>query len=193
MRVRFINKSLSVTCLFFDNEPHDLNKIFRALPGLIQDHLNQRHPLAFFIMLLQDIGNTSEVKRAELDDVILFSEAKTGTTDWCSKPEIVRWLDNSSKIMGLLHICRNNLVFVSRAVEMELDTWERLRDLNQEEFTISQSVTTYAEKQEEITQQSIEFEYAYTKSRKAQIDDLKARLDVQITLVGYTSAATKMQ
>lgn len=192
MRVRFIHKRLSVTCLFFDSEPQDLKRIVQSFLRLV-DHVKPRNPIAFFVMLLQDVGTTSEMKRAELDKVIFDTEQETGTTAWCAKPEIVHWLDNSYKIMGSLHICRNNLVFVSRAVEMKLNTWAQLQNLNRGMFDTFQSAKDYAQKRGDATQQDIEFEHAYTRSRKAQIDDLKARVDVQITLVGFSSRLPSTQ
>jgi len=182
MRVRISPGACSITCLLFDGEPEHLDKVIEVVNNPMTE-VDWRSPIAFLILLVQDIGRTSEEERGVLDSVILNAELKTNSTSWDKKATIIRWPADSYKTMTSLHQCHNNLVFVSRAVDMEIDIWRKLRVMERRELKSKRPSRAPAKKRTEDILNSIEFELTYTQSRKAQIQCLKERVEVQIQLV----------
>ncbi|KAH8755806.1 hypothetical protein F5883DRAFT_388139, partial [Diaporthe sp. PMI_573] len=109
MRVRISPGGCSITCLLFDGEPEHLDKVIEIINNPMTE-VDWRSPIAFLILLVQDIGRTSEEERVVLDSVILNAELKTNSTSWDKKATIIRWPADSYKTMTSLHQCHNNLV-----------------------------------------------------------------------------------
>lgn len=182
MRVRTSPGGCSVTCLLFDGKPEDLNRLIDIVTNPVTE-VDWGSPIAFLILLLQDIGRTSENARAKLDVDILDAEVKTNSSTWKNKAGFVGWPADSYKTMTSLHQCHNNLVFVSRAVDMEIEIWRKLGAQERRELKSSRPSRAPAKKGTEAILNCIEFELTHTQSRKAQIQCLKERVGIQIQLV----------
>ncbi|KAF9875679.1 hypothetical protein CkaCkLH20_06611 [Colletotrichum karsti] len=195
MRINLAQKNCSVTCLLLEDKRSDLRRVvnntFAPTIGV-----DWRHPLAFLVTLLQDIGRTSEEKRDKLDGYIVEVEMETNT---CvppprkDQPEVpftkrVRWPKDHYTSMGLLHKCNNQLVFAARAVNEEIDAWRQLQRLLEDAKPMWEGVGGVDKKISAAMSNTVKFQLAHTKSRKTQIQGLKERVAVQIDLIHNMTA-----
>ncbi|KAJ0367698.1 hypothetical protein COL154_002917 [Colletotrichum chrysophilum] len=187
MRVRVVEKQCSITCLLLEGKRDDLCRVVSNILARTVD-LDWRHPLAFLVALLRDIGQASEVKRKELDDHIVKIEMETNT---CIPPPVegqpeplftkkVCWPEDHYECIGLLHRCNNQLVFATRAVDEEIEAWRQLQGLLEDRNSIC-NVEGLANKNIQTTMlNTVKFQLTHTKSRRTQIQGLRDRVAVQI-------------
>lgn len=187
--IRIVPDLSSVTCVLFDAKPDDLTDLAGCLrdspPGLIAG----QSPIAFLAMLVRECGRTSELKRHDLDANILGTEVHTRSTLWNSL-EIepgrylkTGWSNDFYEATNALHLCHNELLFVARAVDFEVDVWHFLRSISGEEQLIPWLKATANESEWTAVLDGIQFEITYTLDRKAQIGCLKDRIAVQLDRV----------
>ncbi|KAM0741873.1 hypothetical protein ACQRIT_004730 [Beauveria bassiana] len=182
MRIRLSGPRYSSSCLLFDSDPDDLRIITNRLVSV--GEIDWQNPLGFLIMLVQDMGRTSEAKRDQLDLKILQTEIKTGSTSWGNEDGLaVRWPEDSYQTMSAMHICQNNLVFVTRAIDEEADFWRQLREMTEDEALWAALKGTIDRNQKEKILWLLECELAVTRSRQTQVRGLKERNEVQIDLI----------
>ncbi|KAF4420161.1 hypothetical protein CGGC5_v009232 [Colletotrichum fructicola Nara gc5] len=195
MRVRVVEKQCSITCLLLEGKRHDLCTVVSNILARTVD-LDWRHPLAFLVALLRDIGQASEVKRKELDDHIVKIEMETNT---CIPPPVegqpeplftkkVCWPEDHYECIGLLHRCNNQLVFATRAVDEEIEAWRQLQGLLEDRNSIC-NVEGLVNKNIQTTMlNTVKFQLTHTKSRRTQIQGLRDRVAVQIELIHNMTA-----
>ncbi|KAK1856399.1 hypothetical protein CCHR01_00970 [Colletotrichum chrysophilum] len=193
--VRVVEKQCSITCLLLEGKRDDLCRVVSNILARTVD-LDWRHPLAFLVALLRDIGQASEVKRKELDDHIVKIEMETNT---CIPPPVegqpeplftkkVCWPEDHYECIGLLHRCNNQLVFATRAVDEEIEAWRQLQGLLEDRNSIC-NVEGLANKNIQTTMlNTVKFQLTHTKSRRTQIQGLRDRVAVQIELIHNMTA-----
>ncbi|KAF5511568.1 hypothetical protein CGCS363_v003699 [Colletotrichum siamense] len=191
MRVRVVEKQCSITCILLEGKRHDLCRVVSKVLARTVD-FDWRHPLAFLVALLRDIGQASEVKRKELDDHIVKIEMETNT---CIPPPVegqpeplftkkVCWPEDHYECIGLLDRCNNQLVFATRAVDEEIEAWRQLQGLLEDRNSIC-NVEGPTNKNIQTTMlNTVKFQLTHTKSRRTQIQGLRDRVAVQIELFG---------
>ncbi|KAJ0381955.1 hypothetical protein COL922a_013506 [Colletotrichum nupharicola] len=194
MRVRVVEKQCSITCLLLEGKRHDLCRVVSNILARTVD-LDWRHPLAFLVALLRDIGQASEVKRKEFDDHIVKIEMETNT---CIPPPVegqpeplftkkVCWPEDHYECIGLLHRCNNQLVFATRAVDEEIEAWRQLQGLLEDRNSIC-NVEGLVNKNIQTTMlNTVKFQLTHTKSRRTQIQGLRDRVAVQIELTIFSA------
>ncbi|KAM0430123.1 hypothetical protein ACHAPT_006129 [Fusarium lateritium] len=178
--MRIVPDLASVTCLLFDAQPKDFEGHTAGLIRTCPSGLEWRNPAAFLAMLLKESGRTSEEKREELDLNILKAEIQTKSTPWQDFKEAK---NDYYEATGVLNLCHNNLVFVTRAVDAEIEGLRFLRRLTDDEKLGPWMRGTADEGEWVGILDGIDFETAHTVSRRAQIGCLKERIGVQINLI----------
>lgn len=184
--MRIVPDLSSVTCVLFDANPTDLAYLAGFLRDSQPELIAGQNPIAFLAMLVRECGRTSELRRQYLDNNILDAEVQTRSTLWKSlEKEGERylksgWSDDFYEATNALHLCHNELMFVARAVDFEVDVWRFLRSITREEKLIPWLMATAKKSEWTAVLDSIQFEITYTLDRKAQIECLKDRIAVQI-------------
>ncbi|KAJ3530582.1 hypothetical protein NM208_g9265 [Fusarium decemcellulare] len=178
--LRIVPSLESVTCLLFDDQEADLRRVI----DLVRDStagLAWKNPVAFLSILLKECGRTSELKRGPLDLNLLGAEILTKSTPW--KKKLQSTPNDFLKTTGQLNVTYNNLLFVARAVDAEIDAWQFLRQMATDEL-LGPWLRGEASKREwnEVLD-DIDFEMAHTQSRKAQIGCLKERMGIQVNVI----------
>ncbi|KAE9566789.1 hypothetical protein CGMCC3_g17063 [Colletotrichum fructicola] len=175
MRVRVVEKQCSITCLLLEGKRHDLCTVVSNILARTVD-LDWRHPLAFLVALLRDIGQASEVKRKELDDHIVKIEMETNT---CIPPPVEGQPEP---------LFTKKLVFATRAVDEEIEAWRQLQGLLEDRNSIC-NVEGLVNKNIQTTMlNTVKFQLTHTKSRRTQIQGLRDRVAVQIELIHNMTA-----
>ncbi|KAF5001048.1 hypothetical protein FDECE_11063 [Fusarium decemcellulare] len=178
--LRIIPSLESVTCLLFDDQEADLRRVI----DLVRDSttgLAWRNPVAFLTIILKECGRTSELKREPLDLNLLGAEILTKSTPW--KKKLQTTPNDFLKTTNQLNVSYNNLLFVARAVDAEIDAWEFLRQMAKDE-QLGPWLRAAASKREWSEMlDDIDFEMAHTRSRKAQIGCLKERMGIQVNVI----------
>lgn len=87
---------------------------------------------------------------------------------------------------SVLHWCQNNLLFISWAVDFEIDAWARLRFIADDEklgpwLRPDADDVDWAAMLDEI-----DFDLAHTSNWKAHVECLKDRIEIQINLMRLT-------
>ncbi|KAF4490948.1 hypothetical protein CGGC5_v001635 [Colletotrichum fructicola Nara gc5] len=191
MRVRFTYQHCSVTCLFFDGLHDDLVKVIKSIEDPAAD-IDWSNPLAFLILVMQDVGRSSEFIRRTMDDKIVTIESTTNSASWMKDFATSHRLPTTQiqqteaplKTMTTLHLCENVMTFLGRATDAEHNAWLQVRRLVSKEqcdwlFSDARAGSRLKAHMAAIA----EFEVAYNQSKKLQIRDLEQRAKVQINLV----------
>ncbi|OKL56761.1 hypothetical protein UA08_07901 [Talaromyces atroroseus] len=183
----------TVTCLLFDAQLTDLGRIIESVHNINRDNPARlsawKTAFQFLLFLARELGHTSESKRHALDRSILGAEVQTKSTPWDDPSRaLVRWPNDIHEATSVLHLCHNNLLFVARAVEFEIDLWRWLRrlvvggDSKNEALLWLRGSDVRAGVWTALID-SIDFEMVHTMNKKTQIDCLKERIGVQINLI----------
>jgi hypothetical protein len=174
----------SATCLLFDSHPEDLTRVVEILQNTQKQESPWYHPLAFFVILTQECGRSSEVKRKESDLEILVAEVQTQSTPWNDlNKTLIKWPKDFYQATSILHKCHNQLVFLNHAVNFEIQVWKFLQQLLEDKKFPLPGKLTVEDDEHQSVRDEVAFQLAYTTSRKGQISCLRDRVQVQIELV----------
>jgi hypothetical protein len=173
----------STTCLLFDNNESDLQDLILGVEREWSTKSAARNPLSILSILLTACGKTSERIRSERDLEILSAEKKTKSTPW-EDPNTgrVQSPDEFVRATSILNLCHNNLVFLKRAVDFEIEVWRFLQDLITQHDVKKWWEVSLTEPDRQAVLDDMWFELQHTRSRKAQIACLQDRIQVQISL-----------
>ncbi|KAL6353838.1 hypothetical protein LRP88_12832 [Fusarium phalaenopsidis] len=170
----------SVMCLLLDARLDDLHRTVSVVNSSMAG-LAWRNPVAFLAILLKGSGDSSELQRQCLDKDILDAEIRTKSTQWRHKAN--KSPNDFYEATSKLNLCHNNLVFVARAVDSDIDSWRFLRRMADDENLRPWLRGFIGEGEWVGVLDGIDFETAHAVSRKAQIGCLKERIEVQINLI----------
>ncbi|KAI8716399.1 hypothetical protein NCS52_00933500 [Fusarium sp. LHS14.1] len=178
--MRIDSELASVTCLLLDARLDDL----RHTVGVINSStagLAWRDPVGFLAILLKESGSSSEMQRKCLDNDILNAEIRTKSTQW--RHNANKSPNDFYEATSKLNLCHNNLVFVGRAADSDIDNWRFLRRMADDE-NLRPWLRGFTDEGEWVgVLDSIDFETEHAVSRRAQIGCLKERIEVQISLI----------
>lgn len=182
LRVDVLNGTL--LGIFFSKEEDKIPHIMRRLEGHRKKSLGS--PLTILIFLYDEFGSKAEDWRENLDHEVVRIERATGMTSLALVEEAASDAEYE-RLLGDLHACNTNLIFLSDMIHFELEFGEfcfKFVDIFEDLRKRAGKSTFHTPRTRDEFHQRVMFLLKLSHFRQQQTQALRSRIQSQITLVG---------